>query len=157
MIPAVRPYRREDAPAVHAVFRAAVREGAATRYDAAQRMAWAAQDEMPESWPDWLAGMDTQVAEDEAGVAGFMAATQEGYLDMAFVHPRWMGKGLAQALYSVILANARARGVTRMTSHASHFARAFLARKGWQVDHPETITRNGVAIERFAMSLELTA
>ena len=154
MIPPVRPFRKADAEGIHAVFRAAVREGSAGRYSEAQRMAWASADSMPESWPGWLDGMDTLVAEDGEGIAGFMAATAEGYLDMAFVHPRWMGRGLAQALYDPLLAKARARGICRMTAHASHLARPFLARNGWRVDYPETVTRNGVALDRFAMSLE---
>ena len=156
MIPVPRPFRPADAAGVFAVFRTAVRDGAATRYSEAQRMAWAPLDAMPDNWPGWLSGMDTQVAEDAGEIAGFMAATHEGYLDMAFVLPRWMGKGLAQALYDVILSHARARNLTRMTAHASHLARPFFARNGWRIDYPETVTRNGVALDRFAMSLDLS-
>jgi hypothetical protein len=49
----------------------------------------------------------------------------------------------------------RAGGLNRLTTHASHLARRFFARHGWRVDYPETAERDGAALERFALSLDL--
>ena len=155
MTPALRPYRDGDAPALFAVFVEAVRTGAATRYTEAQRLAWAPRTEMPADWPAFLAGMDIWIAEIDGAIAGFFAATPKGYIDLAFVRPEWMGRGVAQALYDHILGKARQRTLPRLSVHASHLERSFFARNGWQVDHPETVTRGGQSLERFAMSLQL--
>lgn len=151
----IRSCHAGDAPPLFAVFTEAVRTGAASHYTAAQCAAWAPLDTMPASWPDLLAALDTRVAESGGEIAGFMAATPDGYVDLAFVRPRWMGRSVAQALHDDLLERARARGLTRLSTHASHPARRFFARNGWQVDHPETVDRNGEQLERFAMSLTL--
>ncbi|MHA6263936.1 GNAT family N-acetyltransferase [Arenibacterium sp. CAU 1754] len=152
----VRRYRDGDAPDVYAVFHEAVHIGARHHYCDAQRRVWAPHDRMPDSFPDRLAGMETFVARDGDGIAGVMAATRAGYLDLAFVRPRWMGRGMAQALYEAVIKDAQDRGaVRRMTTHASHLARPFFARNRWRVDYPETVCRDGVMLDRFAMSLDL--
>ena len=151
----LRPYRAEDRAACAAVFFRAVREGAARAYDAAQREAWAPDG--PEEGPDRLLDQWCLVAERDGRVAGFMAITPEGYLDMAFVLPEEMRRGTAGRLYDALLAQARAAGLSRLTVHASHLARPFLERRGWLVDAPERVTRNGQHLDRFAMSLKLEA
>lgn len=153
----IRPFRPGDAPELFSIFHAAVRTGAAARYTEAQRRAWLPVDEMPDDWEARVTDEDTWVAESAGSAIGFMGATRDGYLDLAFVRPEWMGKGVSQPLHDRIVGGARDRKVGRMTTHASHFARSFFARNGWQVDHPETVERGGERLERFAMSLMLEA
>ncbi|NRB19314.1 MAG: GNAT family N-acetyltransferase [Rhodobacteraceae bacterium] len=112
---------------------------------------------MPDKWPGRLATLNVWVAEADGEIAGFMAATPQGYIDFAFLRPRWMGRSVAQALYDVILERARSADLTRMTTHASLMARPFFARQGWQVDKMEIVDRNGEQLKRFAMSLTLGA
>lgn len=149
----LRPYRAEDRAACAAVFFRAVREGAAGAYDAAQRAAWA--PEGPVAGLDRLRDQWCLVAERDGAVAGFMAMTPAGYLDMTYVLPEEMGRGTAGLLYDALLAKARAAGLARLTVHASHLARPFLERRGWRVEAPERVERNGQTLERFAMSLAL--
>ncbi|MCF6232735.1 MAG: GNAT family N-acetyltransferase [Rhodobacteraceae bacterium] len=158
----IRPYDQTapgEGATLYGVFFEAARIGARDHYTEGQRKAWAPFDEMPNGWADKLAQMQTWVAEVDGEIAGFMGMRTEnhpdGYLDLAFVRPRWMGRGVAQALYGIILERARARGLTRLTTHASHLARPFFARQGWRVDYPETVERDGETLERFAMSLDL--
>jgi len=151
----IRPFHSRDATALYAVYVEAVHIGAADHYTHAQRLAWAPGQPMPDSWPDKLAALDTWVAEVDGNIAGFMAVTKGGYIDLAFVRPRWMGRAVAQAVYERILERARRTGLPRLTAHASHLARRFFARNGWQVDATEIIDRNGESLTRFAMSLTL--
>jgi len=151
---ALRPYRATDRAACAAVFRRAVREGAARFYDAAQREAWAPDPAVPRG-ADKLLAQWCVVAERDGSVAGFMSLTPEGYLDMAFVLPEEMGRGTAAALHAALLARARAAGLMRLTTHASHLARRFFARQGWQLDKAETVTLRGQRLDRFAMSRDL--
>ncbi len=151
----IRAYLPEDAATLFAIFVEAVRIGAAARYTPAQRLAWAPHTDMPDRWPDRLANLDTFVAEAGGEIAGFMAATPQGYIDIAFVRPRWMGRSVAQALYDCIVERARANKLTDLTTHASLLARPFFARQGWQVDTTEMIDRNDEVLRRFAMSAKL--
>lgn len=153
----VRPYRADDRAACATVFYRAVREGTAAFYDQAQREAWA-----PSPVPDYSAGPSKlerqwcQVAERGAHLVGFMSLEPSGYLDMAFVLPEEMGKGTAAMLYAALLEKARAEGVPRLTVIASHLARRFFARQGWQVDRPEDLATDGQIYEVFHMSLDMT-
>lgn len=155
---ALRPYHPEDRLACYDVFFEAVRTGAARAYTPEQRAAWAPADGFTPETPDKMLDMVAFVAghPDGAGrIEGFMAMERNGHLDRAFVRPGWMGRGLAQNLYDLLLEWARGAGLTQLTTEASHLARPFFEKNGWQVVTPETITRDGVEIERFRMSLAL--
>ena len=150
-----RAYRPDDATRLYAIFIESIRVGAASHYTHAQRLAWAPEPHMRPGWPDQLAALEIWVAVVDGDIAGFMGATPQGYIDLAFVRPRWMGRGVAQTMYERLFEWAVARGLTRLTTHASLLAQPFFARQGWQVDYSETVDRNGEALKRFAMSLEL--
>lgn len=154
---AIRAYHRDDAEVLGSIFYEAVHHGTAKHYTPAQQQAWAPHADMPTTWPDRLAALKVWIAEADGEIAGFMAATPQGYIDFAFVRPRWMGRSVAQALYDVILERARVAKLTRMTTHASLMARPFFARQRWQVDEMEIVDLNGEQLRRFAMSLTLGA
>ena len=84
-----------------------------------------------------------------------MAVEPGGYLDLAFVLPEYIGRGVAKALYCEVLEWADKEGLDRLTVHASHQARRFFLRQGWTIDYAETVERNSQKLERFAMSLML--
>lgn len=154
---AIRAYHPNDAVVLADVFYEAVHHGTGGHYTPAQQQAWAPNADMPATWPDRLAALDVWVAQADDEIAGFMAATPQGYIDFAFVRPRWMGRTVAQALYDVILERARTSHLKRMTTHASLLARPFFAKQGWQVDEMEIVDLNGEQLKRFAMSLTLGA
>ena len=154
---ALRRFRPADAPACGALFHRAVHVGAAEHYTPEQRAAWAPYPDPPPEVLDRLGARlseeITWIAEAEDGrIAGFMALRSDGYLDMAFVAPERRGTGLAGRLYARIEAEARALGLTRLRTEASHLARPFFARRGWRLDAAQEITRRGVTIPNFRMS-----
>lgn len=151
----IRPYRTEDRAACVQVFHRAVREGTTAFYDAAQRAAWAGPPVPDLATPDPRAGQWCLVAEDAGRINGFFAMDPDGYLDMAFVLPEVMGKGVAAALYDALMAKARAHGLPRVHTHASHLFRRFLLRRGWHVVTPENHPAHGLIYERFVMALDL--
>ncbi len=153
----VRPYRAEDAGVLGAVFFEAVRIGAAPKYTAEQREAWAPERPSAGVWAARLAGLVTLVAEGDSGVLGFMALRGDGYLDLAFLRPDQRGKGVADALLRAVLDEARARGLTRLTTEASAMARSFFLRHDWQDLGAQEVVRRGVSLENFRMALELGA
>lgn len=156
----LRPMNAADAPLVHEIMRASIRDGAGRFYTACQRAAWmpAILDDrpMPEAFAARLAQQAGWLAISDARAVGFMTCEANGHLDLAFVRPDWMGRGVAAGLLGALLDWACARNLPALTTEASHFFYRFLRRHGWDLVAAETLWRNGVALERFRMALPLT-
>ncbi len=71
-----------DIKAMATLFYRSVREGART-YSRAQREAWAPTIPNVQQWVVRLADQRVVIAEDEAGMAGFMTMDKNGYIDLA--------------------------------------------------------------------------
>ncbi|MEL6609587.1 MAG: GNAT family N-acetyltransferase [Pseudomonadota bacterium] len=149
----MRRYTPDDAGACAAVFHSAVHGGTGRFYDAAQQQAWSPAQPTAQQWRDRLEGQTVYVAVDTDGVCGFMSLTDAGYLDFAYVLPRVMGAGVADLLYAAILNVAHVSGLNHLTVAASHVARRFFLRHGWQEDAEQKILRNGVDLTNFRMSV----
>jgi putative acetyltransferase len=150
----IRPLRGHEVEQTYAIYRDAVRIGAAPFYTEAQRRAWVPSDRMEDWWPGRVLGGTTWVDEAEGGLNGFLTYA-DGHLDLFFIRPEARRGATAPALYDRMLAEAWAEGRGRLTTHASHLARRFLERRGWRMVVREETERNGVLLERFAMELAL--
>lgn len=153
----VRSYREGDAEALGEVFHRSVREGAAARYDEAQRAAWSPAPKSGEGWAARLAGGGTVVVLEEDRPVGFMSMDDVGYVDLAFVLPEAMGRGLAATLYAVLEGRARAAGLTRLTTQASLLAEPFFARHGWVVTRRQEVEIGGALLKNAWMEKRLEA
>ncbi len=128
-----RRFHPDDAQQTRDIFVAAVRQGAAGRYTEAELLDWVPDPAMPDGWGDWLHQHITFVAGDDP-LTGFMMLERTGYLNMAFVLPSHMGKGVADALYAATMAEAQSLNLPRLYVLASRYAQGFFARHGWQLD-----------------------
>lgn len=151
----VRSYREGDAEALGTVFHRAVREGASARYDAAQVAAWSPAPKSGEDWAERLERAGTVVALEDGRPIGFMSLDETGYIDVAFVLPEAMGKGVAATLYAVLEGRARAAGVTQLTTQASLLAEPFFARQGWVVTRRQEVEIGGVTLRNAWMEKRL--
>ena len=151
----LRPLAKGDGAISFDVFIDAVRNGAKEHYTAEQRAAWAPVDVMPATWEDRHLATTVFVAESERQLEGFMTLTAEGVIDMAFVRPSAMGTGIAVQLYEKIEAAAHASGMTRLSTQASHLARPFFLRRGWNLLAAQTVQKRGQTIENFRMEKHL--
>ncbi len=147
----LRPMRADDVPALCALFHAAVREGTAGHYDAAQCAAWSPAPPDPAAWAVRLAGQSVTVAEEGGTVTGFIALRADGHIDLAFVAPERAGRGIGPRLLRAVEDEARTRGLARLTVEASLVARPLFARAGWRTVRRQSVERAGVALTNFAM------
>ncbi len=156
MAETLRPYRDDDAIPLHALYRAAVLEGAANHYSEEERAKWAGPPQLPatSTWAERHARNITLVAELDGAITGYMMMHPDGYLDMAFVRPDRRRQGTAALLYAAILDEARARGLPGMTVLASRLMERFLARRGWR-PAPELAEALGEVPQNRAMRLDL--
>jgi putative acetyltransferase len=153
--PTIRSFRAEDRAATQLVYYRAIHEGASGYYTPEQCANWAPSPEPDYSKPSKLLDQWAWVAEQDGQIVGFMSLTHNGLLDMAFVIPEVMGKGVAAALYEVLIAKARAEGLTKLTVDASVYSHGFLKKRGWQVDWEGDRVYDGVAFYGYEMSLNL--
>lgn len=143
-----------DAPALFAVYHAAVHGGTGRFYSDAQRQAWSPSPRMAAWFPERLRGTLALVAEDTAGAAGFIVILPaSGHLDLFYVRPDRMGTGLGLALYEAAMDRARALGLTHFDTTASHLCRRFLERRGWRVTEAVEGDYNGQRFQLFDMGL----
>jgi putative acetyltransferase len=149
----MREWEPTDAEASYAVYYQAVHSGAGNHYSPDQRHAWVPSPVLPEWWLPRLSASKAWVTSDEHGLTGFISLHEVGYLDMFFVAPRARGNGTASQLYERLLEQARETGLNRLATHASHYLRPFLEKRGWHVLAIEAVTRLEVELERFEMEL----
>jgi putative acetyltransferase len=152
----VRPFRDDDAVGTAQLFFNSVHQGTRGHYNREQRQAWAPEVPPLEAWRRRLKSQYVVVAVSDAGLSGFMSLTPNGTIDLAFVAPADIGKGIAKALYDALYSHARALKLKSLQTHASQQARRFFERQGWRVIVAQTVTRNGVALENFLMEKTLS-
>lgn len=148
---AIRKFRGEDAEAAAQLFFDSVHLGTQEHYSRAQRQAWAPVVPETSAWRDRLRAQTSFVAEQDGRLIGYMTINEEGHIDLAYVAPGFIGKGVASHLYEAIESEAREAGLKQLTSDASHLARAFFERRGWTLVKEQTVTRHAVALINFAM------
>lgn len=152
----LRRYRDTDADPTWRVFHAAVRVTGARDYTPEQVEAWSPDEVDLEAWGRRRAAAWTLVAVDGDRVVGFSDLTDDGVLDMLFVHPDLGGQGVARLLVTAVLAEARRRGLARVVAHASRTARPAFERFGFVVDRENTYnSTRGVRVPNFDMHADL--
>lgn len=152
----MRVWKPTDAEASYAVYFEAVHSGDDDHYSVEQRRAWVPSPVVQEWWLPRLSAAKAWVTSDEHGLTGFISLREDGYLDMFFVSSRARGDGTAIQLYDKLLEQARDSELGRLSTHASHYLRPFLEKRGWQVMAKEVVTRLNVEMERFVMELPQT-
>lgn len=153
----IRRFQDQDAAASAQLFFEAVQTGARDAYTQEQRNAWAPS--IPDI-SDWQTRLKTQfslMAFRDDQLSGFMTLTDQGIIDLAFVSPAAMGKGVAGELYNAILKQARIRNFPLLQTHASHMARRFFEKRNWVMIQQQTAVRNDVELTNFLMELNMTS
>jgi putative acetyltransferase len=155
----VRPYKPEDAPALTALFHAAVHEIARLYYSQAQVDAWA--PEVPEAAQFRARAADGRtvlvaVDDDDAPLA-YGDVEADGHIDHFFCRPDAAGTGVAAALYAALEAAARRRGIDLVYVEASEPARRFFLKRGFHLIERRDFEIDGVAIHNFEMEKRLRA
>jgi putative acetyltransferase len=149
----IRRYEAADAVDTWRVFHAAVHGTASRDYTPEQVQAWAPPTVDEARWQGRRSASHTYVACLNGTVVGFSDFTDDGLLDMLFVHPGAGGRGVARALVTRILHEAAAAGHQRLHVHASLTARPAFERFGFTVDASRVVEVRGQRLRNFDMSI----
>lgn len=156
----IRDFEPADAPALRALFHAAVHARARAEYTQEQRDAWAPLSYDAAAWGARLQANRPFIAQGRAGdgvaaIAGFSDLQPTGYIDHFFVAPAHAGQGVAQALMAHIHAQAALRGIPRLWADVSLTAEPFFAKSGFTVEARQQVERHGVVLSNARMAKQL--
>ena len=153
----MRAYDGQDAEATWDAYFRAIRDTASKDYSAEQVAAWAPEQVDLAKWSERRLAAHTFVATIDERVIGFSDVTDDGLLDMLFVHSDAGGRGVARALVGAVVGKARELGLSRIHTHASRTARPAFERFGFEVEraNPDNWIR-GENVPNYDMYLELS-
>ncbi|MDY7529240.1 MULTISPECIES: GNAT family N-acetyltransferase [unclassified Cryobacterium] len=152
----IRPYGHADAADTLAIFLAAVTETAAADYSPEQIQAWARPEARELStWHTAMQARNSYVATVHGVPAGFSDVDSEGYIDMMFVAPRYLGRGVARQLIGHAEARASQEHLTELTADVSITARPVFERSGFTVEAEQHSMTAGVQLTNFKMKKKL--
>ncbi len=151
----IRDFQASDLHVLVTVFQQAVHELAAGSYTLEQRAAWAPASPDLERWRERLGALDTLVADVGGDIAGFIAFTGAGHIDLLYTSPGFARQGVASRLFNEVLERLQARGVLELSTEASLEARPFFQTQGFSIVSEQVVERDGVALKRFVMTRAL--
>ena len=152
----VRPYENGDAADTLEVFLAAITQTASADYTAKQIQAWADPDGRDlDRWNAEMASRRSFVAIVGGQIAGFSDVGHEGYVDMMFVSPTFLRRGVARELLHYGETLARGRNVGELSADVSVTARPFFEGQGFEVLAEQASVTRGVTLKNFRMRKSL--
>lgn len=153
----IQTYSADKAREIADLFHQAVHAISPAIHSPEQKEAWAPSPVDHERWAERLKRKQPWIALIDGRVAGFMELDADGHIDCAYTHPDFQRRGVASALYAQLLAQARARNLTRLYVEASLVAKPFFERQGFAVIRKNEVQRNGVVLVNFSMEKTLKA
>ncbi|MBN8970360.1 MAG: GNAT family N-acetyltransferase [Rhizobiales bacterium] len=136
----LRPFLPSDLSILAAIFIASVEELTEDDYSEAQREAWASVADDEETFGKRLTSQLTLVATLEGSPVGFASLKGADHLDLLYVHPQAVRRGVATALCEAIEKLAAARGATQMGVDASDSAQEFFTKRGYVGQQRNSVT-----------------
>jgi len=153
--PALRPYLPEDAEIAAAIFVASIEQLTADDYSEDQQEAWASAADDDEKFAARLGSQLTLIATLDAAPVGFASLKGADHIDLLYVHPDFVGRGVAATLCDALEKLAGARGAEALTVDASDNAAEFFAHRGYVATQRNTVSINGEWLANTSMKKSL--
>lgn len=152
----LRAYEPSDAAATLTVFTEAITQTAAAHYTVEQIDAWAKPGRRDlTAWDKAMSERSSVLAIQGTEVVGFSDVDRRGYIDMLFVSPRHLRRGIARTLLSFVEQQARSAETAELTSDVSIAARPFFERFGFDVVREQRPVKDGVELTNYRMRKNL--
>ena len=152
----VRPALESDFGAIGRVFHEAVRQIARRDYTEDQVRAWSPGQRDAAHWQRRMIKLEARVAALESVVAGFIGFSHCGYIDLLFVRPEVVRRGIARALLLEAESSLGQLGVATAWTEASLTARGFFQAMGYGTVREQTVCCGGVELRNYRMEKVLT-
>ena len=155
--PALRPFLPSDTPLLAAIFVASIGELTGDDYSESQQAAWASAVADEAAFGQRLAGQLTLVATLQGSPVGFVSLKGADHIDLLYVHPGAVLRGVAALLCDALERLAGARGAKNLTVDASDNAQEFFLKRGYVATRRSTITMGDEWLANTAMTKTLAA
>ena len=155
--PALRPYLPSDAARCAAIFRASIEALTGDDYDDDQRRAWTATSDDVAAFGARLAKSLTLVATVSGEAAGFGSLKGADVIDMLYVDPQFVRRGVGALLIDALTRLAAGRGARQLTSEVSDTARPSFEKQGFVAQRRNLIQLDGEWLANTTMIKALAA
>jgi putative acetyltransferase len=152
---ALRPFLPKDTPILADIFRASIAELTVDDYSTAQQDAWTSSVDDLESFAGRLGKQLTLIGTLNGSPVGFISLAGTEQLDMLYVHPAAVGRGVGAMLLSAIEKLAASRGATKLTTDASDSATGFFNKRGFVAQQRNTVSLGGEWLPNTTMEKKL--
>ena len=151
----IRDARPEDLTNLRNVYRDAARHSGPDAYSIDQVAEWARFADTPE-FESFILDVRTIVVETPTRIAGFGGIDDNGRIASVYVAPSYQRMGLGSLIMDNLIAFARLRGDSLLTTEASVFSKPLFEKFGFTHYDTETVRRGDVIFERYLMHLNLS-
>lgn len=151
----IRQAKQNDLAAIQALFVDTIEAVCCYDYSPEQIAVWTSSIENTKRWTDKLMKQYFLIAEIDNKIVGFASLENNIYFDFIYVHKDYQRQGIADNLYSEILAKAIKHGTILLTSDVSITARPFFEKRGFKVIAEQKNDIKGVEVINYKMTLEL--
>lgn len=142
----LRNYQNGDCEKIAELFYQTVHSVNAKDYPTEQLFAWAKDDKQLQTRRADLSKQKTLIAETGGDIAGFDSVTDDGCLDLLYVHKDFQRQGIATALCDELEKN-----FTIIMTYASVTAKPFFEKRGYAVTTEQEVERLGVKLKNYKM------
>ena len=137
--PALRPYLPKDVPFLLRMTRGSITQLAQDDYSPGQIEAWVESFSDETAFAARLAAGLTLVATIDGFPAGYAMLKGKDEIDLLYVAPGLVRRGVASALIEALEKLAAARGATQLSAKASDVARPFFSARGYEPQSHNTV------------------
>ncbi|RVU01660.1 GNAT family N-acetyltransferase [Mucilaginibacter limnophilus] len=148
----IRRATLEDSEEIRQLFYDTVTAINANDYNAEQVKAWSSGYDNVERWNKRITEQHFFVAGSNGTITGFASLTDDGYLDVFFVHKDHQRQGIAALLLNEIESCAHSIGVKQITSDVSITARPFFEKNGFAVVASQRVEFKDVMFDNYKMA-----
>jgi putative acetyltransferase len=147
----IREFRLGEELALHEIFHSSVHELARSHYTPDQISAWAPESFDGAAWVQRMRTIRPFVAEESGQLIAYADLQDSGYIDHFYVAGSHARRGIGSKLIQHILAMARRRAISELTSDVSLCAESLFARHGFTVVERRTVVVRSVEIPNVRM------
>jgi putative acetyltransferase len=151
----IRQAKLDDLAAIQELFVDTIEAVCRYDYSAEQIAVWTSSIENSNRWIDKLMKQYFLIAEINNKIVGFASLENYEYFDFIYVHKDYQRHGIANNLYSEILAKAIKHGTILLTSDVSITAKPFFEKKGFKVIAEQKNDIKGIEVINYKMTKDL--
>ena len=155
--PGLRPFLPEDTAIAAAIYVASIAELTGDDYNEAQQEAWAQNGDDEDKFGKRLASQLTLIGTLDGIPVGFASLKGADHIDLVYVHPNAVLKGIASSLIDALEKLAGARGATELTVDASDTALEFFMKRGYVATQRNSVPVHGEWLANTTMKKALAA